>query len=603
MSSAPQDSRISGALFAATLVVVVGAVLALYARTLGFEFVEVDDRTYVVDNPHLTKAWSWEFWGWSLQAGYAANWHPLTWWSHALDRQLFGLEAGGHHFHNVLLHALNSVLLFFVVHSLADDRTPRVRWAAAFMASLAFAIHPLRAESVAWVAERKDVLSTCFLLLTLLAYRRFTRRPGIMTMALVTLALGIGLMAKPMLVTLPFALLLLDFWPLHRARNLRDWAKLFLEKSPLFVVCAVSCVLTFVAQESSGAVGSTQVVGWDSRAANALTTIFAYLGNFAWPMDLAIFYPHPLHQYSGAKSLVAAAGFLVVSGTIIAQRRQRPWLIMGWCWYLGTLVPVLGLVQVGSQSMADRYTYVPHIGVVWALAWTLADLASRSNRWRKGLLIAVPVALVFWTALSIRQIGFWRNSEALFQRALAVTEGNYFAHNNLGIAWARQGRVDEAVEQFQQALDALPDYPYALVNLARALDQTGNPAQAKQHYEKSLRYLPNRLETYLALGRIEELDKNPSAAVRWYSECLSRDPNQSNARLGLATSLVAQGRHAEALQHLQFVLRRSPSPRALKSMIQALHHTGQTAAAKQALKQLETIDSKAAQKLRGKLYP
>jgi hypothetical protein len=427
---------------------------AIYGHVLQNELVDFDDLTYITSNPHVLTGLTGPNIRWAFTTNYAGNWHPLTWLSLQLDAQLFGPKPWAFHLTNLLLHCANSVLLFVVLRAMTG-----AVWRSAVVAAL-FAWHPLHVESVAWAAERKDVLSTFFWMLTLGVYFLYVRLPGwrrYLAYLAVCVCLALGLLAKPMLVTLPFVLLLLDFWPLGRlppnklqtpSSATAAWKllRLFLEKVPLFTLVAASCLITWQAQQRGGAVQSLAQFPLSVRAANALVACVGYLGKMLFPVDLAAYYPHPRDSLTAGQ--VAGAGLLLLAVTIIAVGavRHRPYLLVGWLWYLGTLVPVLGLVQVGDQAMADRYTYVPLIGIFVALTWACGDALAR---WRSAWLVLLPasaVLLVFCVLLTWLQVGFWHDSYSLWAHADEVTTDNVVAKYNLGVYFTR--RDPEKAKEF-----------------------------------------------------------------------------------------------------------------------------------------------------------
>ena len=466
------------------------ATLAVFAQVVRFDFVDYDDNLYVTANPHVQEGLTLAGVRWAFTTFAAANWHPLTWISLMLDWSIGGPGARVFHLTNLILHLANVLLLFFLL-----DRTTDRRWPSAVTAAL-FAIHPLHVESVAWIAERKDVLSTLFLLLTIAAYVGFVERPGRVRRLAVVLLFALGLLAKPMLVTLPVLLLMLDAWPLRRKE---PWRHLVDEKMPLLALSIASGVVTLVAQWRGGTVGSLAGYPLGVRVANAVVATATYLGQTIWPARLAVFYPHP--GASLAAWTVAASAVALVALTLwtIRVRRSRPYLLFGWAWYLVTLAPVVGIVQVGWQARADRYTYIPLIGIFLGVVWAVSDRFAD----RPALLSSMASAAIVMLGIgAFVQAGYWRDSETLFRHALAVTVDNAVAHNdlgtallrrqllsqaqehfaaavridpafaeahsNLGVALGRQGRIDEAILEFRRALDLEPDYPDARRNLERA---------------------------------------------------------------------------------------------------------------------------------------
>jgi hypothetical protein len=467
------------------------ATLAVFAQVVGFEFVDYDDNLYVTANPHVQEGLTLAGVRWAFTTFAAANWHPLTWISLMLDWSIGGPGPRVFHLTNLILHLANVLLLFFVLDRMTGRRRPSAVTAALF------AIHPLHVESVAWIAERKDVLSTLFMLLTLVAYAGFVERPGLVRRLAVVLLFALGLMAKPMLVTLPVLLLMLDAWPLRRKE---PWRHLVLEKAPLLALSIATGALTFVAQRQGGTVGSLAGYPLGVRVANAVVATATYLGKAIWPTRLAAFYPHPGASLAAWK--IAGSALVLVTLTLwtIHVRRSRPYLLLGWAWYLVTLAPVVGIVQVGWQARADRYTYIPLIGIFLGVVWAVSDRFAERPALVGSLASA---ALVMLGIGAFAQAGYWRDSETLFRHALAVTDNNSVAHNNLGtallrrglpsqaeehfaeavridpsfadahsnlgVALGRQGMIDEAILEFRRALDVEPDHPDARRNLERAL--------------------------------------------------------------------------------------------------------------------------------------
>lgn len=475
--------------------------VAVYGPVVRNGFVDYDDPAYVVANPHIRNGPTAESIAWAFTTGYHGNWHPLTWISHALDVRIFGLEPAGHHAVSLLIHALNSALLF-----LALSRMTGALWRPAMVAAL-FALHPLRVESVAWAAERKDVLSTFFGMTVLLAYWRHVRQPSVATRIALPVLLGLGLMAKPMLVTLPFALLLLDLWPLGRwnpwsvggpSRWAPPWP-LVREKLPLFVMAAASSIVTWAAQKAGGAVTALDVLPPAARLSNAVVAYVAYLARAAWPWELGVLYPIPA-SFPAWKTLGAVAILAAVSFAVRALARSAPYLLVGWVWYLGTLVPVIGLVQVGVQSSADRYTYIPLIGVFLAAVWGGARVLGGTRMGRASLVAFATLFLAGCAALTWRQIGYWRDSETLFRRTLAVTTDNGVIHNNLAGVLIREGRLDEAVDHLEQARRIRPNYVSALSNLGVARQGQGKVVEAVDLFREALRLDPAHVEAWLSLG-------------------------------------------------------------------------------------------------------
>ncbi len=558
-------------------------VAAVYAPVLDHEFVRFDDGVYIEENPWVRRGLTWDGVRWAFTTFHASNWHPLTWLSHMLDAELFGPGPRAAHGVNVALHAANAVLVLRVLARM----TGRF-WPALVVAAL-FAAHPLRVESVAWAAERKDLLCALFGLLALGAYERYARRPGAARYLPVLAWMALGLMAKPMLVTLPAALLLLDFWPLGRwrlpaadpargsaARGPESLGRLLLEKLPLAALSLASAAVTVLSQWRGGSVGSLEAIPLGVRLANAAVAYAAYLESTIWPRALACFYPYPAWDSAGAVRSLAlrAAGAAVVLGAIslacLRPARRRPYLAVGWLWYLGTLVPVIGAFQVGMQAMADRYTYLPSIGLYLAVVWGVAEavfpagaaLAGRGpagppaavgrggampgRRWLPHTVAAATALIVLALAVSARlQVRHWHDTGSLFTRALDVTSENAVAHVNLGNDFERSGRPDLAREHYERSLAIVPS-ARAHVGLANVLARAGDPDRAQRHYEDALRvdprYAPahNNLGVLLTRqGRLEEAVEHCRAAVRI-------DPGYAEAHKNLGVLLGRLGRFAEA---------------------------------------------------------
>ena len=534
------------------------AILAVYGQVFNHGFVNYDDPGYVTQNPWVQKGLTLEGVSRAFTATDTANWHPLTWLSHMTDCQLFGLNPGMHHLSSLLFHIINTLLLFVVFRMMTG-----ALWQSAFVAAL-FALHPLHVESVAWVAERKDVLSTLFWMLTMWGYVRYVRRPGIGRYLPVLLFFIMGLMAKPMVVTLPFVLLLMDYWPLGRFRldgaASGGWPVLFRlvrEKAPLFILSAASGVVTFLVQQGAGAVSSMEMIPLKIRAANALVSYASYLGKMIWPHKLAVFYPHPgilpVWQAAGAVALL-----LVVSLLVLRVVKRYPYFAVGWLWYIGTLVPVIGLVQVGGQSMADRYTYLPLIGIGIILAWGVPEVAARWHRHRAALAAGAVSVIMVLMAVTWVQARYWKNSVTLFQHALDVTANNYIAHNNLGAAMGEQGNTEKAIEHYYEALRLNHKMLQAHNNLGSALVKQGKVAQAIKHYSAALRINPGDLDARLNLGNVLAGEGRMEEAMVHYSEALRIKPNYSKAHYNIGVVLVKQGNATDAMDHFYEALRIDP---------------------------------------------
>ena len=503
----------------------------VFAQTLRYDFVNYDDPRYVYQNTRITSGISFDNVGWAFSHIHSENWHPLTTITHMLDCQLYGLNAGWHHFSNVLLHCLAVVLLFLTLQHMTD-----AIWRSAFVAAV-FAVHPLHIESVAWIAERKDVLSAVFFMLTLLAYCHYIHAPSTGRYLIVVLVVALGLMSKPMLVTLPFVLLLLDYWPLGRIKRqgsdaTRHLLQVVTEKIPLIALAAVSSVVTFLAQR--GAIGWTEQLPMPARINNAIVTYVVYIWQMLWPVKLAVFYPHPENRLPTWEIIGALIVLVGITAAAFILRKKAPYLITGWLWYVGMLVPVIGLVQVGWQGHADRYTYLPQIGLCIAITWAVADL---TVSWRFQRIALGAAALLIVGALGWRawlQTSYWRDSEALFTHALAVTSNNDVALNNLGIIFLEKGQLDEAIFKLQAAIDLRFEDGPAHNNLAKALFQKGRLAEAMVHYRKVLEIEPENVEARNILGTALIQQGRVSEAIAQWQEALAIQPDNGNAASNLA---------------------------------------------------------------------
>jgi len=453
---------------------------AVFGQTLHHEFVNYDDEIYVYANPVVVRGLTLKGIVWAFRV-HAYNWHPLTWLSHMLDCQLYGLHPGAHHLTDVLLHAATAIALFLVLRQMTG-----ALWRSAFVAAV-FAIHPLRVESVAWVAERKDVLSGLFFMLTIAAYVRYARRPwSPLSYGLMVVLFALGLMSKPMLVTLPVVLLLLDFWPLQRVEPA---GRLVMEKLPLLALSAAVGVVTLLAQ--AGVTQSTESISLPLRLANAVMAFRVYLDQMIYPKGLAVYYSFP-RLLSVEEAALAGVLLAVLSVVAWRERRTQPWILVGWLWYLVMLLPVVGIIQVGKQAHADRYTYLPQIGIYAAVTWLVAEW--RVSRAALGVLMAGVLAVLMFCAW--KQTAYWQNSETLWAHTVACTTDNYVAHYNLGNALLQNGKVDEAIIQCQEVLQIKPDFAGAHYNLGNALLQKGRVDDAIAQYQHALQINPASAEAH-----------------------------------------------------------------------------------------------------------
>jgi Tfp pilus assembly protein PilF len=539
----------------------------VFGQTLHHGFLNYDDEKYVFKNSHVIAGLSPQEMGWAFTHAHAANWHPVTWISHMLDCQVFGLNAGGHHFTNVLLHAAAAVLLFFVLRRMTGSL-----WRSAFVAAL-FAIHPLRVESVAWVAERKDVLSGVFFMLTLNAYTSYTRNPSHLRYLAMSILFALGLMSKPMLVTLPCLLLLLDYWPLKRIVDLAQTREVILEKVPLFLLSIVSCFATIAAQRESIDVIENLSVPW--RIGNACVSAVTYIWQLIWPRNLAVFYPHPRETLPLLTIAIAAALLIAITAGVVALRRSRPYLFTGWFWYLIMLAPIIGIVQVGWQAHADRYTYLPHIGLCLAGTWAIADLTLNWSRRREVLTGAavVIIALLSWQAHV--QASYWRDNETLWRHAIAVVPRNATAHNNLGTLLGRSGHYAEAIAEFEQALEIDPAIRKANSNLGAALLETGKIDEAIAHFEKELQVQPQSAETENILAHTLMQANRTEAALEHSRKFVQLRPNSATGHYNLALALQRTGRIAEAVSQYEQALALKPDYANARRNLEALRQDRQ----------------------------
>jgi tetratricopeptide (TPR) repeat protein len=566
--------------------------LGIYAQTCGrdFEFLNVDDPDYVTANPHVQQGLTVESVRWAFTSFDAYNWHPLTWLSLQVDIELYGLDARGFHLTNILLHAANTVLLFLVFW-----RMTGAVWLSAVVAAL-FGLHPTHVESVAWVTERKDTLSTLFWLLTMLVYVRYAERPAVGRYLVVLVVFALGLMAKPMLVTLPAVLLLLDYWPLRRwpAGDMHfagaSLVRLVLEKVPMFALVAASIPLTLQAQ--SDVVRTLEHFSVGVRLENAVVAYAKYIGMLFWPADLCVFYPHPRNRIPLWQTVTSVVVLATITALVLWQWRRRRYLFVGWFWYLGTMVPVIGLVQVGMQAMADRYTYVPYVGLTIMLVWGVADLTARWPARAVPLAITMGAALIACAGLTYSLIQHWRTSETVWTRALAVTANNRVAHDflgqellrqkkwieaekqlraslklgspvpftraNLAAALEGQGRLEEAAQFYEQALEIETD-PKVLVNLGRVREQQGRPGDARRHFEAAIAADPSFGPAYVGLGDLFEAEGNLTEAAEQYAAAVRVRPDWADAHADLARVLNRLGRPAEAIKHFDRAIELQPS--------------------------------------------
>jgi tetratricopeptide (TPR) repeat protein len=549
------------------------------------DFVTFDDPAYITGNQHVRAGLTWDSVKWAFHSTEHANWHPLTWLSHALDCQLFHLKPAGHHYMSVLLHAICAVLLFLFLEAATG-----MAWRGAVVAAL-FAVHPINVESVAWVSERKSVLCMLFFALTLLAYRWYAQNPNLQRYGLVGLLFILGLMSKPMVVTLPFVLLLLDYWPLRRARpagvapNVQGqpwtpaatptpWTRLVLEKLPLLALSAASAVITMVAQQAGGALRG-EYSFW-ARLLNAIVSYARYIEKAVWPSRLAAFYPHPDHSLPAWQVTLSALLLVSITAAVLYLRRS-PYLTVGWFWYLGTMVPVIGLVQVGEQGMADRYAYIPLIGLFIAAVWGIADWARARRVPPLYLGLAAAVPLLGFSAITQSQIGYWKSSVALWSHTLAVTERNYVAHDSMGAELIDQGRIPEAMAQFQAAAAISPNDAFSQLDLGVCEKRQGHIQAAVERYQTALRLSadPSLKATALGnLGSIYRASGDYTRAQESYEAALSLMPDNKFALLGLGLIAQKTGDLAQAIDFYSRAVKSEQSAAEYLLLAQALDKAG-----------------------------
>ena len=581
----------------ALCLVLAAITMAVFGQTRTYDFVDLDDNEYVYENPVVAKGLTFKGIVWAFTDDKTDHWHPLTWLSHMADCQVYGLWAGGHHLTNVALHTAAAVLLFLALREMTGSL-----WRSAFVAAV-FAIHPLRAESVAWIAERKDVLSGVFFMLTLWAYAHYARQPSCRRYTAVALWYGFGLLCKNTLVTLPFVLLLLDWWPLHRvkldgaggakfgaAKLVALFGGLVKEKIPLFLISAGSCAVTVLGPQKVA--GSAQVPFLE-RLGNAVVSYGIYLWQVVFPAGLAIPYPYPPNGQPFWKVALALVLLAAIFICVLACLKKRPYLLVGWLWYLGMLVPVIGIVQISYHAHADRFTYLPAIGLVVAGTWAVADWSMGWNHRRAVLQVLTAAVLGTLMVCAWKQTQYWQNSDILSMRALACTTDNYVAHmvlgnallrkgnadaaiahyqqalqinpnyarayNNLGITLLQKGKVDEAITHYQQALKIEPDYTQAHENLGNALFQKGRVDEAITHYQRALQIYPDYEEAHYNLGNALFQKGRVDEAISQYQEALQINPDSAQGHFTLGIALLRKDREDEAIAHFQQALQLEPA--------------------------------------------
>lgn len=561
----------------------IALVWLVFGQTVGHDFVNLDDNTYVYGNSLTRGGLSWQGVGRAFVDTRTDNWHPLTLISHMTDCELFGLKPGPHHFTNVLLHSIAVLLLFLFLR----NATARF-WSSAFVAAL-FAIHPLRVESVAWIAERKDVLSAVFFFITLIAYAHYVATPSLRNYLTMAIAFALGLMSKPMLVTTPIVLLVLDYWPLRRWQGARSWEQRFrstsqplntstylgglvVEKLPLFAMSAASSIVAIVLQIHSP-IGQLPFL-WQLE--NALVTCASYIWQIFWPVNLAVFYPHPNDTLAIWQIALASVVLIGITLSAFAVRKTRPYLLVGWLWYLIMLLPVIGIIQVGLQGHADRYTYLPHVGLYVALTWLIVDLSKPLLYRDKILSAAAAVAVIALGLVAWKQTTYWRNSETLWTHALAVTKDNEFAYTNLGMLASERGQFDQALSLLQTALDIRSrnhdryyDLRRAIIldDIGEVLVSKGQPADAIFYFRQSLELKPDYPFSRYNLGAALFHKGDVDEAIAEWQKVLAIQPNDPGTLTNIANAFALKGRLRDAIAHYEMALQSDPeNARALNNL-------------------------------------
>jgi tetratricopeptide (TPR) repeat protein len=541
----------------------------LYWNVQNFEFIILDDPAYVYSNPIVQNGLSLKGLKWTFESfDYnTANWHPLTWLSLMIDMQLYGLNAGGYHWTNLFFHIANTVLLFIVFHYM----TKTVRQSA--LVALLFAVHPLHVESVAWVSSRKDVLSTMFWLFAIWSYLRYTKHPSWKYYCLTLLFFACGLMAKPMVVTLPFVLILLDYWPLNRLKqkesdnNLimpgvissnKTVPYLFLEKTPFFILSVISSVITYIAQQSGEAVQSLTNLPLTFRIANSFVAYLTYITKTVWPHNLAVFYPLP-EAWPLWHILLAVIFVISITVIVILFSKSKPYIFTGWFWFTGTLIPVIGLVQVGSQSMADRYTYIPLVGLFIIIIWGVTDVINNKKLLTIYLHLIITPVITTLMLMSWLQIQYWENSMTVFKRAISITRNNYIAHDGMGVVLRMAGDLDRAEHHFKEALHIRPKYSQAHANIGLLYFQRNEIELSKKHFIKAIHFSPRFKEARLNLGHLYLFQKKYKEAIFEYNQILKYHADDAEAHNYLGVALICENNIDGAIREFNEALRIQPN--------------------------------------------
>jgi len=574
----------------------IAATLVVYNRVNQNSFVNFDDDRYITENAHVRAGLTWGTIRWAFSSLEQANWHPLTWLSHALDCQLFRLNPDGHHYVNLLLHAVNAMLLFLIL-----QRATGFTWRSFAVAAL-FALHPINVESVAWASERKNVLSMLFFLLALGAYGWYVRKPELRRYLVLAALFALGLMAKPQVITFPLVLLLWDYWPLGRVGSTREFSNkvaqrgfssLVIEKLPLFALSAASAIITMKAQSAGGAVRSEIEYPFAVRFGNALLAYARYLGKAVWPSHLAAMYPHPGESLQAWQAVAAALLLGFISAGVWAARRRR-YLLVGWLWFLGTLVPMIGLVQVGGQSMADRYAYLPLIGLFVMIAWGVADWAQHKHLPTRWLGIPTVLVLLIFSLLTHRQLAYWHDSITLWSHALEVTSRNFVAEDSLGGALVNEGQYEQAIPHFRSAVEINAHDPLGHLNICAYEQQHENFMQAIEHCRMVLRFTRDtglQANAYTNLGGAYRKIGDPSHAKASYEAALGLAPQNSTALMGMGLLAQSRGDFTEAIREYSQTVTVQPSDVAYLLLARALEQIGRVKEARAARDEAGRISS------------
>jgi len=537
----PQSRETNGSLKFIICIFLVISTLAVYWQVQGHEFINYDDDVYITSNLNVQAGLTRESVYWAFMTSHFANWHPVTWLSHMLDYELYGDRPKGHHLTSLFFHVASTLILFIVLVRMTGEL-----WRSGFVAAM-FALHPLNIESVAWVAERKNVLSALFWLITVWAYIHYTEKPNIKNYSLVSLCFVLGLMTKPMLVTLPFALILLDYWPLRRFKFLQEsdssailekniakeseFLRLVLEKIPLFLLTVASSVVTFMVQKTGGALLAMETISLSARLNNAMISYVKYLGKMMWPKKLAIVYPHAENIISVWEGIFCGTALLGITIISIRLVKKAPYFAVGWFWYLGTLVPVIQIVQTGTHPMADRYAYVPLIGIFIVIAWGIPELISKWRYKEKVLSISAGVVILVLIVVAWVQVGHWKNTITIFKHAVSVTENQYpsfaVAYDNLGYALAEKGDIGAAITYYKTAIKINPNYATTYNNLGVVLAQQGSLKEAITYYKTAIKINPNFAQAYNNLGHALGRKGDISAAITHYKTAIKINPNSA----------------------------------------------------------------------------